>query len=99
MSKRFYIHTKGNYSTLVQDYVFLNKEIVDYKVGYGYIEFEGTEQELDQMLEYLNSEGHGSLKVIGVFEDDPVQEEYYKNLLTGKIWKKEHRNTDYTTTF
>jgi hypothetical protein len=82
MKKKFYIHTKGNYSTLVQDYVFLNKEIVDYKIGYGYLEFKGTEQELDKMLEYFREQGDGNLKVLGVFEDDPVQEEYYKNLLT-----------------
>lgn len=82
MKKRYLIHTKGNYYTMVQDCTVINKEVVDVKVGHGYIEFYGTENELDKMLDYFVSQGDQYNKVIGVYEDDPVQEEYYKNLLT-----------------
>ena len=65
MIKEFLIEGRGYYNTMVNDPYFGDIEISDIKVGYGYIEFKGTEKQLDLFLEHLYQD-ESTFKVIGV---------------------------------
>ena len=80
--KNYTIHIKGNIPAIIRDSVYFNREYSDLTNGYGFINYKGTDEQLDGLLEYLTLKGEAEFKIIGVIEDDPVQEEYYKNLLT-----------------
>ena len=69
---------------MLPDPFVTGKEYCDIKLGYGYIEFTGTEKQLDSYLTELYKD-ESSFKVIGVHDDDPDLEAYYKKLLTPKI--------------
>ena len=60
----------------------MSVETTDIESSYNHIKFKGTEKQLDSFLKQLREQGEAQFKIIGVIEDDPVQEEYFKNLLT-----------------
>ena len=79
---KYTIHIKGNIPAIIRDSVYFNREYSDLTYGYGFINYKGTDEQLEELLEYLTLKGEAEFKIIGVFEDDPVLDEYYKNLLT-----------------
>lgn len=80
--KNYTIHIKGNIPAMITDSAYFNKEFSDFIYQYGYINYKGTDEQLDGLLEYLTLKGESEFKIIGVYEDNPEEEEYYKNLLT-----------------
>tara|TARA_R110002020_G_scaffold98019_1_gene233661 strand:- start:936 stop:1151 length:216 start_codon:yes stop_codon:yes gene_type:complete len=64
--KEFLIQGKGFFNKMVRDPYFGDIEICDIKTGYGYIEFKGTDKQLDKFLEHLY-EDESTFKVIGIF--------------------------------
>lgn len=65
MIKEYIINGKGYFGTQEIDHIFSNIEVSDIKFCYGYIEFKGTEKQLDKFLEKLYSD-ESFFKVIGV---------------------------------
>ena len=65
--KEFFIQTKGYMNTMVSHPYNVMQEIGDIKMGYGGMEFKGTETELDAFLETLYKD-ESSFKVIGVHD-------------------------------
>ena len=65
MKKEFLIEGKGYYNTIVDDPFISGVEISDIKSGYGYIEFKGTDKQLDKFLEHLYQD-EKYFKVIGI---------------------------------
>ena len=63
--KEYIIQGKGEYNRIVNDPYFGEKEISDIQSGYGYINFKGTDKQLDSFLEYLYQD-ESTFKVIGV---------------------------------
>lgn len=61
----YLIEGKGFYNEMVRDPYFGDIEICDIKTGYGYIEFKGTEKQLDSFLDSLYQD-ESDFKVIGV---------------------------------
>ena len=55
MLKEFIIQGKGEYNRIVNDPYFGEKEISDIQSGYGYINFKGTDKQLDSF--YYKSYG------------------------------------------
>ena len=80
MKKQYSIHIKGSVPELVKDCTFTKFEYTDLKFDYGAINFKGTEQQLEEVLNYFVEQGHGHFKVIGVHDEET--ENYYKQLLT-----------------
>tara|TARA_Y100001973_G_C5180676_1_gene324709 strand:- start:1437 stop:1643 length:207 start_codon:yes stop_codon:yes gene_type:complete len=66
MLKEFIIQGKGEYNRIVNDPYFGEKEISDIQSGYGYINFKGTDKQLDSFLEHLYQD-ESTFKVIGIF--------------------------------
>ena len=64
--KQYIIQGKGEYNRIVNDPYFGEKEISDIQSGYGYINFKGTDKQLDLFLEHLYQD-ESTFKVIGVF--------------------------------
>tara|TARA_R100001530_G_scaffold118333_1_gene85475 strand:+ start:186 stop:389 length:204 start_codon:yes stop_codon:yes gene_type:complete len=64
---KFLIEGKGYYNAMVNDPFISGTEISDIKCGYGYIEFEGTEKELDLFLDSLYQD-ESTFKVIGIHD-------------------------------
>ena len=79
---KYTIHIKGNIPAIIRDSVYFNREYSDLIYGYGFINYKGTDEQLDGLLEYLTLKGEAEFKIIGVYEDNAEEEEYYKNLLT-----------------
>ena len=50
MIKEYIITGKGYYKTMVSDPFIKGMEMCDIKSGYGYIEFKGTEEQLDAFV-------------------------------------------------
>ena len=48
--KEYIITGKGYYKTMVSDPVIKGMEMCDIKSGYGYIEFKGTEEQLEAFV-------------------------------------------------
>jgi|TARA_R100001594_G_scaffold6565_3_gene18539 hypothetical protein len=65
MIKQYLIEGKGFYNVMVDDPFFCGVEISDIKTRYNYIEFKGTEKQLDSFLEHLYQD-ESEFKVIGV---------------------------------
>tara|TARA_R110000824_G_scaffold48326_1_gene136552 strand:+ start:237 stop:443 length:207 start_codon:yes stop_codon:yes gene_type:complete len=65
--KHFFIEGKGYYNAIVDDPFIRGVQISDIKSGYGYIEFKGTDNELDKFLEHLYQD-ETYFKVIGIHE-------------------------------
>ena len=84
MIKEYTIQGKGYFNYTTNHSYMSNKEFTDIKCGYGYIQFKGTEKQLDSFLDTLY-EDESSFKVIGVHEEDEELENYFKNLLTNKL--------------
>jgi hypothetical protein len=61
----YLIEGKGFFNEIVKDPYFGHIEICDIKTGYGYIEFKGTEKQLDSFLDSLYQD-ESDFKVIGV---------------------------------
>ena len=55
MIKEYIITGKGYYKTMVSDPFIKGMEMCDIKSGYGYIEFKGTEEQLDAFRDLGNS--------------------------------------------
>lgn len=86
--KKYLINIKGYCSKeMLPDPFITGQEYCDIKLGYSYIEFTGTEEELDNYLIELYKD-ESNFKVIGVHEDNPELDEHYKQLF-------EHYNTKY----
>ena len=64
--KEYIIQGKGEYKRIVNDPYFGEKEISDIQSGYGYINFKGTDKQLDSFLEHLYQD-ESTFKVIGIF--------------------------------
>ena len=79
---KYTIHIKGNIPATIRDSVYFNREYSDLTYEYGFINYKGTDEQLDGLLEYLTLKGEAEFKIIGVYEDNAEEEEYYKNLLT-----------------
>ena len=78
--KKYTIHIKGNIPAIIRDSVYFNREYSDLTYEYGFINYKGTDEQLDGLLEYLTLKGEAEFKIIGVYEDNAEEEEYYKNL-------------------
>ena len=66
MIKEYLIQGKGYFGCMVDSPV-PGIEIGDIKVGYGYIEFKGSEKQLDLFLKSLYKD-ESTFKVIGIHE-------------------------------
>ena len=80
--KDYIIQGKGYWNVQLNDPFISGVETTDIESSYNHIKFKGTEKQLDSFLKQLREQGEAQFKIIGIIEDDPVQEEYYKNLLT-----------------
>jgi|TARA_Y100001963_G_scaffold109112_1_gene150797 hypothetical protein len=65
MIKEYIINGKGYFGIRETDHIFSTVDISDIKFGYGYIEFKGTNKQLDLFLESLYKD-ESNFKVIGV---------------------------------
>ena len=79
---KYIIQGKGYWNLQLNDPFISGVQTTDIESSYNHISFKGTEKQLDSFLKQLREQGDAQFKVIGVIEDDPVQEEYFKNLLT-----------------
>ena len=66
MIKEYLIQGKGYFGRMVDSQI-TGVEMGDIKVGYGYIEFKGSEKQLDLFLERLYKD-ESTFKVIGIHE-------------------------------
>jgi len=80
--KNYIIQGKGYWNVQTNDPFISGVQTTDIQSSYNHIKFKGTEKQLDSFLEQLREQGEAQFKIIGIIEDDPAQEEYYKNLLT-----------------
>ena len=80
--KNYIIQGKGYWNVQLNDPFISGVQTTDIESSYNHIKFKGTEKQLDSFLKQLREQGDSQFKIIGIIEDDPVQEEYYKNLLT-----------------
>ena len=67
--KEFLIQGKGFWNNMLPDPFVQGVEVSDIKSGYGYIEFKGTDKQLDKFLEHLYQD-ESSFKVIGIHESN-----------------------------
>jgi hypothetical protein len=65
MIKEYLIQGKGYFNYNTSHYLLSNKEVSDIRSGYGYIQFKGTDKQLDSFLESLY-EDESTFKVIGI---------------------------------
>ena len=79
---KYIIQGKGYWNVQLNDPFISGVQTTDIESSYNHIKFKGTEKQLESLLKQLREQGDAQFKVIGVIEDDPVQEEYFKNLLT-----------------
>jgi len=64
-TKEFLIMGKGYKNIMTDDPYLSGVEVADITTAYGYIEFKGTDKELDKFLMYLYKD-ESTFKVIGV---------------------------------
>ena len=69
MVKEYIITGRGYYKTMVSDPIIKGAEMCDIKSGYGYIEFKGTEEQLETFVVKL-IEDEANFKYIVWFEKD-----------------------------
>tara|TARA_R100000655_G_C2972286_1_gene190549 strand:- start:482 stop:730 length:249 start_codon:yes stop_codon:yes gene_type:complete len=79
---KYLIHGKGYWNVQLNDPFISGVETTDIESSYNHIKFKGTEKQLDSFVNQLIEQGEATFKIIGIIEDNPTQEEYYKNLLT-----------------
>ena len=77
----YIIQGKGYWNVQLNDPFISGVQTTDIESSYNHIAFKGTEKQLDSFLEQLREQGEAQFKIIGVIEDNPTQEEYFKNLL------------------
>jgi hypothetical protein len=75
---KYTIHIKGNIPTVVAERLTYSRLYQDFSYSQGFINFTGTEKQLDGLLEYLNKKGDGYFKVIGVHDDEI--EKFYQEM-------------------
>ena len=80
--KDYLIQGKGYWNVQLNDPFISGVETTDIESSYNHIKFKGTEKQLESFLEQLREQGEATFKIIGVIEDNPEEEEYFKNLLT-----------------
>ena len=73
MTQKYTIHIKGNIPTVVAERLSYYSQYQDFSYSQGFINFTGTESQLNGLLEYLNNKGDGYFKVIGVHDDETVK--------------------------
>ena len=78
MTQQYTIHIKGNIPTVVAERLSYYSQYQDFSYGQGFINFTGTESQLDGLLQYLNDKGDGYFKVIGVHDDET--EKFYQEM-------------------
>ena len=69
MVKEYIITGRGYYKTMVSDLIIKGAEMCDIKSGYGYIEFKGTEEQLETFVDKL-IEDEANFKYRDWFEKD-----------------------------
>tara|TARA_R100001594_G_C3850289_1_gene218273 strand:+ start:60 stop:302 length:243 start_codon:yes stop_codon:yes gene_type:complete len=69
MVKEYIITGRGYYKTMVSDPIIKGAEMCDIKSGYGYIEFKGTEEQLETFVDKL-IEDEANFKYRDWFEKD-----------------------------
>jgi cellobiose phosphorylase len=69
MVKEYIITGRGYYKTVVSDPIIKGAEMCDIKSGYGYIEFKGTEEQLETFVDKL-IEDEANFKYRDWFEKD-----------------------------
>ncbi len=69
MIKEYIITGRGYYKTMVSDPIIKGAEMCDIKSGYGYIEFKGTEEQLETFVDKL-IEDEANFKYRDWFEKD-----------------------------
>ena len=69
MVKEYIITGRGFYKTMVSDPIIKGAEMCDIKSGYGYIEFKGTEEQLETFVDKL-IEDEANFKYRDWFEKD-----------------------------
>ena len=69
MVKEYIITGRGYYKTMVSDPIIKGAEMCDIKSGYGYIEFKGTEEQLETFV-YKLIEDEANFKYRDWFEKD-----------------------------
>ena len=80
--KNYLIQGKGYWNVQLNDPFISGVQTTDIDSSYNHIKFKGTEKQLDSFLSQLIEQGEAAFKVIGIIEDNPIEEEYFKNLLT-----------------
>ena len=76
MKKKWIIKGKGYFNTNVTSPHSLNIQISDIETSYGQIDFTGTEQELEKIIDLL-IEDESSFKMIDYFEKDSKEHREY----------------------
>ena len=80
--KDYIIQGKGYWNVQLNDPFISGVQTTDIQSSYNHIKFKGTEKQLDSFLSQLIEQGEAAFKVIGIIEDNPIEEESFKNLLT-----------------
>ena len=62
---KYTIQVKGNIPTIITESKIYKREYNDFKYGYGFIEFTGTDKQLNTLLDHLAEQGDSDFKVIG----------------------------------
>ena len=75
---KYTIQVKGNIPTIITESKIYKREYNDFKYGYGFLEFTGTDKQLNTLLDHLAEQGDSDFKVIGVHDDDT--EKFYKEM-------------------
>lgn len=78
MNKEYTIQVKGNMPAIITESKIYRREYTDFNFGYGFINFKGTEAQLEKLLDDLAEQGDGDFKVIGVQDDDT--EKFYQEM-------------------
>ena len=61
---KYTIHIKGNIPAMITDSAYFNKEYSDLIYGYGFINYKGTDEQLDGLLEYLTLKNYADILIL-----------------------------------
>ena len=70
MKNKYIIEGKGYWNKTIEGSLKLTIDTTDIVPGYGYINFNGTEKDLDIFCDQLIDEGEQNFKIIGIHKID-----------------------------
>ena len=70
MINKYIIEGKGYWNKTIEDSLISGIDTTDIVPGYGYINFNGTQKDLDTFCDQLIDEGEQNFKIIGIHKID-----------------------------